>query len=411
MFKKFTLRNYKTHRLTTIELNAVTLLIGNNSSGKTNLLSGIQHFASLVRRGNPASNSDANVRSSDYFSYKHRLAAETDPLSIEVLWSNKNSEVIYTLELYTNNNLPGNVGCREKITVKGTEPQEIEHGFKEDTQSLDLRKICETSSRSEDMQKMTDLFFRDFATTFSYHLQPSFLKGYFSETNLLERESDKSVKIPVRLGYEGRNLIPLILHIKEKEERIFSRFLVLMRRLNSSFQGVRWDRGHQSLIWEFDLGRSGTDRLVEEFTSDSVSDGFVKAAALALLVSLQNPPALILMEEIENGINPGNIQEIMDWIWQATASPDISKTPQFILTTHSPSVLREFHNHLDCVYTTRLQKKGFQSDVRNLSQALDTLIGIGTVEGEVFTDTNTGKVRVEMPKYQLADLWYSGTIG
>lgn len=85
MFKKFTLRNYKTHRLTTIELNAVTLLIGNNSSGKTNLLSGIQHFASLVRRGNPATDSDSTVRSGDYFSHKHRLAAETEPLSIEVL--------------------------------------------------------------------------------------------------------------------------------------------------------------------------------------------------------------------------------------------------------------------------------------------------------------------------------------
>lgn len=408
MFKKFTLRNYKTHRLTSIKLKAVTLLIGNNSSGKTNLLSGIQHFASLVRRGNPATDSDATVRSDDYFSCKHRLAAETEPLSIEVIWSKNNSEIIYTLELYTNNNLPGNVGCREKIMVKGTEPLEIEHGFKESSQSLDLRKICETSIQSKHIQKTIDLFFQDFATTFSYHLQPSFLKGYFSETNQPEHTS---IKIPGYLGYEGSNLIPILLHIKEKEERIFSRFLVLMRRLNSSFQGVRWDRGSQSLIWEFDLGRSGTDRIVEEFTSDSVSDGLIKAAALALLVSLRNPPGLILMEEIENGINPGNIQEIMDWIWQATASPDKSKTPQFILTTHSPSVLREFHNHLDCVYITRLQKKGFQSDVRNLSQALDTLIGIGTVEGEVFTDPNTGEFRVEMPKYQLAELWYSGTIG
>lgn len=408
MFKQFTLRNYKTHRLTTIKLNAVTLLIGNNSSGKTNLLSGIQHFANLVRRGNPATDSDYTVHKSDYFDHKHRLAAETEPLSIEVLWSKNNSEVLYTLELYTNNNLSGNVGCREKLQVKGTETQELEHGFKEDSQSLDLRKICATSIQSEDIQKTINIFFRALVTTFSYHLQPSFLKGYFSDPNQTEHPS---IKNPGYLGYEGRNLIPILLHIKEKEERIFSRFLVLMRRLNSSFQGVRWDRGRQSLIWEFDLGRSGTDRIVEEFTSDSVSDGFVKAAALALLVSLRNPPALILMEEIENGINPGNIQEIMDWIWQATAAPDKSKTPQFILTTHSPSVLREFHNYLDCVYITRLQKKGFQSDVRNLSQALDTLIGIGTVEGEVFTDPNTGKVRVEMPKYQLAELWYSGTIG
>jgi hypothetical protein len=56
-------------------------------------------------------------------------------------------------------------------------------------------------------------------------------------------------------------------------------------------------------------------------------------------------------------------------------------------------------------------KKGFQSDVRNLNQALDTLIGIGAVEGESFTDPETGKVKVAMPQYQLAELWYSGTIG
>ncbi|MEM9538604.1 MAG: AAA family ATPase [Cyanobacteria bacterium P01_E01_bin.42] len=184
-----------------------------------------------------------------------------------------------------------------------------------------------------------------------------------------------------------------------------------MHRFSPSFQGVRFDIYHKCLIWEFDLDRSSIDRLVEEFTSNSVSDGFIKAATIALLVSLYNPPALILIEEIENGINPGNIKEIMNWIWQATALEDRSHTPQFILTTHSPSVLREFHKHLDCIYTTRLKKKGFQSDVRNLGQSLDTLIGIGAVEGETLTDPETGKLSIEMPQYQLAELWYSGTIG
>lgn len=410
MFKQFTLKNYKTHKLTTIELSDVTLLIGNNSSGKTNLLSGIQHFANLVRRGNPSRESHSTVRGGDYFPHKHRLANDTETMSIEVVWLTEKAEVTYRLELYTNYNLEGNVGCREKINIKDSgNVQELENGLKKETQNLELRKILESSENSDIIRTLANKFFRDFATTFSFHFQPSFLKGNVA---LEEHKNGDKIRIPSALGYEGRNLEKLVVYIKEKEERTFSRFIVLMRRFNSSFQGVRFDDyRRQRLIWEFDLGRSGTDRLVEEFTSDSISDGFIKAAAIALLVSLQRSPALILIEEIENGINPGNIQEIMDWIWQATASEDRSHTPQFILTTHSPSVLREFHKHLNCVYTTRLQKKGFQSDVRNLNQALDTLIGIGAVEGESFTDPDTGKVKVEMPQYQLAELWYSGTIG
>ncbi|WP_413171691.1 AAA family ATPase [Anabaena azotica] len=53
VFTQVTLENFRTHKLTTIELYPVTLLIGNNNSGKTNLLVGIQHFCHLIRRGKP----------------------------------------------------------------------------------------------------------------------------------------------------------------------------------------------------------------------------------------------------------------------------------------------------------------------------------------------------------------------
>jgi AAA15 family ATPase/GTPase len=44
MFKKITLENYRTHRKTSIELGPVTLLIGNNNSGKSNLLAVFNFF-------------------------------------------------------------------------------------------------------------------------------------------------------------------------------------------------------------------------------------------------------------------------------------------------------------------------------------------------------------------------------
>ena len=238
-------------------------------------------------------------------------------------------------------------------------------------------------------------FFGDFANTYSYHFQPDFLKGLVKDDQIsnlddFHDEIGKSdfIKIPSELGNTGRGLQAVIKYIKEKEERTFTRFTALMRRFENNFQGVRYNDNISKLVWEFDLGRKG---IVEEFPPDSVSDGFMKAAAISLLASLHRPPTLILLEEIENGVNPGNIQELMRWIWQMTSPTSEGFTSQFIITSHSPSVLREFHDHLDHVYTVRLEKRNRTSDVRNLNTSLETLVGIGTVEGDIVDDETTGK--------------------
>ena len=140
-----------------------------------------------------------------------------------------------------------------------------------------------------------------------------------------------------------------------------------------------------------------------------MSDGLVKAGVISLLTSLPHPPAMVLLEEIENGINPGNIQEFTRWIWQASSPSGRDRATQFILTSHSPSVLREFSDYLDHVYTVRLDKHSFASDVRNLNVALDSLVGIGAVDGEL--EEKDGQRLVRIAPYRLTELWYSGTIG
>lgn len=419
MFNKITLRNYRTHKSTTLELKPITLLIGNNGSGKTNFLSGIQHFAQLIRRGDPSKQQDRTVLAKDYFPHRYRLAKDEDSMSIEIEWSHNNDFVKYYMELYKNDKFTGNVGCREKLELRSeltSNPLEFKSGYQKETNSIELRsKISNYPQIKTDKKELFYYFFRDFANTFSYHLQPSFLKGIANENRDFSdlENSDLEIKIPSYLGYEGRNLQKLIYHVKEKEERVFARFLTLMRRFanNKKFQGIRYDSKKSQLLWEFDLGRTTTDRLVDEFPPDVISDGLIKAAAIALLVSIERPPALILIEEIENGVNPGNIQELIYWLWQATAPDRRGFAPQFILTSHSPAVLREFSEYLDYVYVFLLNKRKHQSNATNLSQGLETLINMGAVDGEIIEDETTGKKSVEIPKYLLAELWYSGTIG
>lgn len=419
MFNKITLKNYRTHKLTTLELQPITLLIGNNNSGKTNFLSGIQHFSGLARLGNlfkELKPEDRTVRAKDYFPHRYRLADDDDAMSIEIEWSKNNGFVKYEMELYKNEKFAENVACREKLELRSDSSVEnFDNGYKAETNLIELRSQLPNYQNFEPEKKeLLNSFFRDFTHTFSYHLQSSFLKGFANgkiEFNDLEKR-DEEISIPANLGYECGNLQQLIYYVKNHDERVFSRFLTLMRRFghNKNFQGIRYDREKSQLLWEFDLGRTRSDRLVDEFPPDVISDGLMKAAAIALLVSLQRPPALVLIEEIENSIDPGNFQELIHWLWQATAPNQKEITPQFILTSHSPSVLREFHENLDSVYIFRSNIRN-QSHVKNLCQALDILMGIGTLEAEMIEDEKNGKRFIEIPKYRLVELWYSGTIG
>ncbi|MDK2412425.1 AAA family ATPase [Aphanizomenon sp. UHCC 0183] len=417
MFTQVTLKNFKTHKLTTIDLHPVTLLIGNNNSGKSNLLAGIQHFCRLVRIGRPGNTEKwVNVHR-DLYPHRYRLA-DGEPMGFKIAWNNSSGSIIYEIELSDNKDFPKSAICKEKISIKLDSAGEniITSGYNKQTNLMTLRQdIEDNTSLQAAEKKLCRDFFGDFANTYSYHFQPDFLKGLVKDDQIrnlddFHDEIGKSdfIKIPSELGNTGRGLQAVIKYIKEKEERTFTRFTALMRRFENNFQGVRYNDNISKLVWEFDLGRKG---IVEEFPPDSVSDGFMKAAAISLLASLHRPPTLILLEEIENGVNPGNIQELMRWIWQMTSPTSEGFTSQFIITSHSPSVLREFHDHLDHVYTVRLEKRNRTSDVRNLNTSLETLVGIGTVEGDIVDDETTGKKIVEIPKYQLAELWYSGTIG
>jgi predicted ATPase len=424
MFKQVTLENFRTHKSTTIELYPVTLLIGNNNSGKTNLLAGIQHFCNLVKRGNSNNEIDQTINANkDLSPHKYRLAKDDEPMSFSILWNNQYGKINYKIEICKNYNLMSNASCKEKIIVQLTNNQihkEVESGYNQPKTTLELRKKIQLDPFLEETEKaLCELFFVYFTNTFSYHFQPTFLKQKDNRDEDQQEESEfnnsleiEMSRIPISLGETGSNFQSVLCYVKEKEQRIYSSFIAKLRTVDSSFIGVRYDSRQSSLIWEFDLGRKG---YVEEFMPDVVSDGFMKIAAISLLTSLKIQPALMMLEEIENGINPGNIQQLMNWIWQATSySHNNFAETQFILTSHSPSVLREFNQHPDHVYTVRLDKRSRQSDVRNLNTALDTLVGIGAIkddEVEYEIEENTNKKLIKIPKYQLAELWYTGTIG
>jgi len=429
MFKHIELKNYKTHKFTKLDIQDVTLLIGNNNSGKSNLLSGIRFFNSLIRRAKPsedhAKDDQMVIDEQEFRSNIYRFASHGEGMSISISWENYIGNVVYNMELYRDHNFINGVGCRENITIniQGLPEKRFEHGYDKPGNMLSLRgNIDATSELTETQKNLCRIFFDDFDSIYAYHLQPSFIKRSSpliktenktvndDISDVSEREKlfkgERATQIPSLLGYEGVNFQNLICKIKEHDDQIFQKIIFSLRRIQPSFHGIYYDKEQNQLYWQFNVKGN-----LQDFPTEAVSDGLIKAAVISLLTSLRPFSAsIILLEEIENGINPGNIQEFMRLIWQATTNKDNRIGTQFILTSHSPSVLREFNDLLDHVYIVKLNTNTLASDVTNLSDALDMLMRIGAMHDDVLTERE-GEKLIKIPKHELTELWYSGTIG
>jgi len=429
VFQRITLKNYRTHTSSMIALGPVTLLVGNNNSGKTNFLRGIQHFSKLIRYARPRlpdrdqkddvlaegpSREEDGLKEWALFPHKHRLAKWDEPTRLDCVWKHELGSAEYRLEL-----LPvagADVGCRERIVLNSAQAfaqVQEQWGWPKLERDLNLqRKLAESTNLDGRLKELSDLFFDDAGRAFCFHLEPSYLR---CEGPDLRDEADRaSARDHAGLGEHGDGLQALLRRLRKTDEMTFNRILAALRSFDPSFQNIRYDSRKSKVVWQFAL-QEGVPGRLDEFDSDEVSDGLLKAAAVAYLTCVPSPPPLIMLEEIENGINPANIQEFMTWLWRSAGTDqacDKGYHTQFLLTSHSPTVLRQFAEHLGDVYTVHLDRKGFRSDVLNLRDSLDVFAKVGSLdEAEYDEDTDGERVLKRVPPYRLAELWFNGTIG
>ncbi|MBN1594033.1 MAG: AAA family ATPase [Candidatus Coatesbacteria bacterium] len=401
MFKEIRVKNFRTHVDTALRLGPITLLIGPNNAGKTNLLEGINHFSRLIARAD-------RVSIDDLWPHIHRLAPGSD-LSASWTFSGRFCDMEYAIDLYHDKDLENYAGCKEKIRFKmGDRASEcFESGWHFATDYIRLQRDLATKPNDGHLSPVGDVF-QDIASCSSYHFQPAFLKREVG--NSVAFQTWKSLNISAQLGYRGEHLQEVLHRVQQEDQRTYNRFVSSLRRFEPSFQGLGYDEEREQTTWLFDLGR--VPPQPDEFPPELVSDGVLRAAAIALLSSMERPPALIMIEEIENGISQKNLGRFMGWLREAAGLPDSSPrgySTQFILTSHSPSVLFEFSEHLDDVYYMRLERRGYKSVVRNLNSALLGFVDLGTVDGEI--EDRDGEKVVRLSPQDLLTLWYSGVIG
>ncbi len=232
-------------------------------------------------------------------------------------------------------------------------------------------------------------FFRNLESCFFYNFQVAFLK---EETGLINTNSRY-------LDEKGTNLKVLLYNMLiNKDQETSGKFRVYLEDFEPAFRGIIFNPYDGDIEWQFNLG--GKPPRLESFPATMVSEGILKASAIALLCSMPNPPAVVMLEEIENGISQYNLSRFLNWLRQTSNEGNT----QFIFTTHSLSVLRQFADYLDEVYYVWLNaRQGYKSMVHSLNSSMSSLVDLGTLEGEY--EERNGKKVVKIAPIDLTELW------
>ncbi len=132
------------------------------------------------------------------------------------------------------------------------------------------------------------------------------------------------------------------------------------------------------------------------YWADDVSEGVLYFLAIACILRQPNPSKFLLLEEIENGIHPRRISNIIDYIFDLAEQKDIT----VMITSHSPVVLNEFKDVLKNVFIFDKNEQNKASEVVKLSHFIENF--------------NKNAKKNEFPLFptdsSLGDYWLTGLI-
>jgi len=457
MLKTFTLRNFRTHLNTTVRLGPTTLLLGPNGGGKSNFLLGLKSFAMLARRSrriidpNPWKDSISSQSGGTFEPLngnalafdRHRLANRNDPIEFACEWEGWNYRVAYSIKLFLIWQAAESRHQRPAHIVKAVESMDlhgpgIERSLKnvESTGAEAGAGIATqlVAEKNTDVAAAARSFFRDMGKVYVYELEPRTLR---QELSPMRDRPDTAIELPnmkatpvssgtersdaateedgtgsegesgewQHLGEHGENIRAVLLQLFSRgEERSYNRFKSLMEKFDPTFRDIAF-RGDR-LRWYFRL--LGGDGF-QDFDSRSVSDGFIRVSALSYLAAQRRPPAIMAIEEIENGISRSNLRKLLSWLRQTAATEDRNRgcRTQIILTTHSPLVLCEFADNTECVVSVRLENGAHRTIARSVKDLINAFADSGAIRGEQRARDGSLVISPEL----LFDLWNTGLIG
>ncbi|MCY3022681.1 MAG: AAA family ATPase [Planctomycetota bacterium] len=370
MFTKLHLENFLSFRgPVDIPLRPLTVLVGANNAGKSNLLLAFRFLAGVAKR----------TAFSTVAEQLHRNLAE--------LTCRNGASPAFTLGVFAQDTSHSGVPSGDvtyELRLRPGTPGiplllEREHFRAVDTSGAVVEKQgVDSSQRSESpcfgsAKPLISHFGNQLASIAYFKFSPSAL-----------RKPTAIVPNPV-LGDDGAGLPAVLEYLRDEHPDRFQKIEEEFRHCVPEVERIqlRTTPSREKAVLLKERG------CKEPFGAEEISDGLLLFLAILCCINEEPKPALLLLEEPEHGVHPRRLKDVVDLLYSLCEANGAEPPTQILLTTHSPYLLDQFKDDLGAVLVLEKGEQG--SIVRTASEAIGKNGGLhGSPLGEV---------------------WYSGILG
>ena len=319
--EKIHIKNYLSLRDVTLSFKPLTVLVGPNASGKSNVLSALDLLKTMtVDERLPA----------EEFIQKSLWAGEGQKYSFHIDAKVAESQTLYHLEVKPKPDFPFHA---EQLTVNDVNVISIKDGQGvvrdengEDDTKYNSNKLALGSAGNYGNKPITRTLAEFIKKWQIYDFIPEILRGSLERFSPAEKEIRESPK----LDFIGRNLAEVLWNWHKNSPESFRNVSdSLAYSTNLEIDHCLVDGQNQLCLLE---GYKNPIPL------ESASDGTLRLIAYNILLNEPELPPLIAIEEPERNLHPGALTEIANVLEQ------IAERSQVIITTHSSQLLDAFNS-------------------------------------------------------------------
>lgn len=357
MIKSFIFENFKSFEKAELNLEAITSLIGANSSGKSNAIEGIQILAELatgldlnvVLDGTRSSESHIRGGSKACCRFKtssFKLGClvdldETYDLLYYIKISTNRRVWVEEEALYKVNNGRTNLAGGEKIfktkTVAGDSGDiEVEYNDKKSGGNPNIicmrissvlaqmqTKLPQSTERDKECLGYINLVLDNLKSIFVLNPVPSEMRDYVRITDSELKENCE-------------NISPVLYHLCEMEDKKEELLKGICNLPENEVMGIGFVKTSlDDVIFTLKERYKNSAEVVD---AKKLSDGTLRCIAiLAAMLSIPENSVLVI-EEIDNGIHPGRVQALIESLDELGRKKHVD----LILTTHNPVLLNKY---------------------------------------------------------------------
>ena len=305
----------------TVKLGPLTAFIGNNGAGKSSLIEALETYQAIVRDGLDLAMQRwlgiEHVRHKAQEA-KERMGQLVNPISFELALG-ESPRKVRRLAMTVNNDPAANhmlIASERMTRLDGTWTERSPGGA---LQSYGPGRSMLPYALDEDLVRAADEV-----------LAWQFLT--LSPERMGLPVPQQRTKGAVRLASDGSNVADFLLDLRRQDANAFNGIVETMAFV------LPYAKDIQPTLTSSEIERKAWLQLSEDTFKVPgwlLSTGTLRMLALLALLRHPSPPPLIVVEEIENGLDPRSIHLIVEEIRSAV----LAGVTQVVVTTHSPYLL------------------------------------------------------------------------